>query len=613
MEYGVLAILGALAVASGSTQTILSCCGWILFLLLCRILLPRERQVFIIALAWGATLSMCGWLGPEVLLVTSLSSMVFLPGERIRSGSLPCRPLFLFGLGVLVSEVLIGLGLYGETSHMFSPRFLAQSYMRSDLIRSFFDVFGNSWQWLFRLGVFSLVVKCFQVKDDRLSGFCQGFWFGGLISSLYIVLQATGGGLNVLSNQSMLWDSLRRISGLASDPNAQGILLGLALWMGVLQKRGYEELSLRKRCFFWVQVVCVCMGGFLTGSRTFFLITGCLGATILTRKSIRSVSFFVFGLFLLVSTVTWMDYLWNIDSILRMSPWLPEGLSRIVKSGSLIRVAETFSSRMIFWKLALSVVRDHWFFGVGPDRFANYVALYGHSFPSLGAWIDNANNFYLGLLAEGGIFAALGFLMLVLGYRFDPSRAPWFGRSVLAMLGIILFFGPHTDFVEVLVPTGLLVGSVTSDRFMVPRMRASIAGVFLLLGILLPHFRELGMYGWEYEKPGQVRRWLGPYAFVHVPCKQTSSANQSNEARLFLRAQYVPSSGPLIVTISSGAESSQIKFFKGESHTATLSCPDGRRYISAKIAASTGWRPSKAWPGSTHDKRVLSVQQIVTY
>lgn len=613
MEYGVLVILGVLAVVSASTQTILCCCGWILFLLLCRVFVPRERQVFTLALAWGATLSMCGWLGPEVLLVTSLSSLVSLPGEKIRSGSLPCRPLFLFGLGVLVSEVLIGLGFSSETFHMFSPRFLMHSYMRADLIRSFFDVFGHSWQWIFRLGVFSLVVKCFQVKDDRLDGFCKGFWFGAVISSIYIVLQAIGGGLNVLSNQSMLWDSLRRISGLASDPNAQGVLFGLAVWIGVLQRREYEEFSLRRRCLFGVQVVCVCIGGFFTGSRTFFLITGCLGATILTRKSIRSVSLFVVGLVLFVLTVTWMDYFWNIDSILGVNPWLPEGLSRIVKSGSLIRVAETFSSRMIFWKLAVSMIRDHWFFGVGPDRFANYVALYGHSFPSLGAWIDNSNNFYLGILAEGGIIAALGFLLLISGYHFDPSRAPWFGRSVLAMLAIILFFGPHTDFVEVLVPTGFLVGCVTSERLMAKRMRASIAGVFLLLGIVIPHFRELGMYGWEYEKHGQVSRWLGPYAFVRLPCKQTSSTIQSNEARLFLRAQYVPSSGPLVVTISSGEEFSQMKFLKGESHTTTLSCPDGRRYINVKISTSTGWRPSKAWPGSTHDKRVLSIQQIVTY
>jgi hypothetical protein len=163
------------------------------------------------------------------------------------------------------------------------------------------------------------------------------------------------------------------------------------------------------------------------------------------------------------------------------------------------------------------------------------------------------------------------------------------------------------------VPTGFLVGCVTSERLMAKRMRASIAGVFLLLGIVIPHFRELGMYGWEYEKHGQVSRWLGPYAFVRLPCKQTSSTIQSNEARLFLRAQYVPSSGPLVVTISSGEEFSQMKFLKGESHTTTLSCPDGRRYINVKISTSTGWRPSKAWPGSTHDKRVLSIQQIVTY
>ncbi len=613
MEYGVLAILGALTVISAGTQVVLFCGGWILFLLLCRVFLPRERQVFTLALSWGALVGMCGWLGSEVLLVTSLSSIVFLSGTGPPSGSLPCRPLFLFGCGVLVSEVLIGLGLDSEVSHMFHPQVLMHSYMRSDLIRSFFDVFGHSWQWMFRLGVFSLVVKCFQVKDDRLAGFCKGFWSGAVISSIYIVFQATGGGLNVVSNQSMLWNSLRRFSGLASDPNAQGVVLGLALWINILHKRTHDAFSLGRSCFLGAQIVCVCMGGFLTGSRTFFLIVGCLGASLLTRKCIRSMASLALGLFLFLFIVTLIDYYLNIDSVLEIIPWLPEGLSRIAKSGSLMRVDETFSSRMIFWQLALSVIRDHWFFGVGADRFANFVALYGLAFPSLGAWTDNANNFYLGILAEGGVFAALGFLILISGYRLELSSASWFGRFVLAMLAIILFFGPHTDFVEVLVPTGFLLGCVTSERLMRQRTASSIAGVFLVLGLIIPHFRELGVYGWAYEKQGQVSRWLAPYAFVHVPCEQTSSAIKSNQARLFLRAQYVPSLGPLVITVSSGEESSKVEFFKVGTHATVLSCPDDRRYITAKVSTSTGWRPSKAWPGSTHDRRVLSVQQVFKY
>lgn len=80
----------------------------------------------------------------------------------------------------------------------------------------------------------------------------------------------------------------------------------------------------------------------------------------------------------------------------------------------------TFQARIEYWKIAIAIIKDHLFLGVGPDKLydvtANYMA--PNSLKIITATrMDNAHNWYLNLAANYGIIALL-FLILILGYCF---------------------------------------------------------------------------------------------------------------------------------------------------------------------------------------------------
>ena len=80
----------------------------------------------------------------------------------------------------------------------------------------------------------------------------------------------------------------------------------------------------------------------------------------------------------------------------------------------------TFQARIEYWKIAIAIIKDHLFLGVGPDKLydvtANYMA--PNSLKIITATrMDNAHNWYLNLAANYGIIALL-FLVLILAYCF---------------------------------------------------------------------------------------------------------------------------------------------------------------------------------------------------
>jgi hypothetical protein len=79
----------------------------------------------------------------------------------------------------------------------------------------------------------------------------------------------------------------------------------------------------------------------------------------------------------------------------------------------------TLRNRLDYWNAAIGMFKDHPFSGVGIDRFGEYYRQYAVQNQVVqGQITDNAHSVYLQLLATGGIFLFIPYLLLVLFVTF---------------------------------------------------------------------------------------------------------------------------------------------------------------------------------------------------
>lgn len=613
MQLGVLIFLGVISAISASFHEVLLALIWSAILLLVFVFSGAERRSFYIALGWGILLTTCSWIGWHGVSLISLLSIVALRLTAPSSSNGSARammPVFLFGCGTLLAEVVTGLGFLDTHRSFFGLGWELPHTMWRDSFHAFLDVWTSSWQWMFRITLFILSTNIFRSCRTCRLGFVKGIWLGASIAGAYTVTQWLHLHKVALPNQTALWSTLRRWSGLSSDPNAQGILFGLALWVGVYIERARGQVKDRIPQLTLISAGLIVSGGILTGSRTFFLIIGCMGVALLSRAPVRMLGLVVLSVCSISLSITALDYYDKLDPLLAEMGFLPEGLVRLISSGSIVRVGQTFSSRLIFTSLSIQVISDNWLFGVGPDRFINYVSLYGRSIPSLGAWIDNANNFYLGVFAECGFFGFIAMFCAVFLHRLASGNAGRTARFNLLMLAIILLIGPHTDFIEVLIVFAMLT-AVSTREINVPVLLHWFGCLgCLVMGFLGVQFREMGVYRWEHENSQVVTRWLSPYAKILVPCTRQHDNRLIGE--LVLQASYIPSTESIRTHISSSHIAAfSTSFSDTVPKRILVDCPAGFDSLLLSVASEPAWRPYRAWPKKTDDARVLSVKQVM--
>ena len=75
----------------------------------------------------------------------------------------------------------------------------------------------------------------------------------------------------------------------------------------------------------------------------------------------------------------------------------------------------TLRNRFDYWSAALAMFRDHPLFGVGTDRFGEYYREYALQNQIVqGQFTDNAHSVYMQLLATGGLFTFIPYILLVI-------------------------------------------------------------------------------------------------------------------------------------------------------------------------------------------------------
>jgi O-antigen ligase len=352
-------------------------------------------------------------------------------------------------------------------------------------------------------------------RRSHFIGFLRGLAWGSLLAAAVCLCQVVGFLPEIFDNRGAFWMMVKRYQGTLTDPNAFGMMAAIAapLLIGLGIRR--------RRLWYYLAAMAVMTMGLWSGSRSFFLMLG-LTAVLAGWAFRRTLSGgspgsrrMMFGAVLL-SGVVFVAAL--------KSNSLPVGVQRLFATVDSSLSGEMLSSRAIYTKLALNVWSETSpVFGAGLGMFyrlqnaaADAVGI------NLKGWADNANNFYLQLLAEGGLAAVAMFIAAVLMFIRARSIDTSLVAVLLFALLLVLITGPHTNFNEVLVVFSVLLGFFVTLKPMrqsffnrgsrwvaVLLMVVVVAGAFALsggssyggsYGLYAPEGRGADRFRWSYAR-----------------------------------------------------------------------------------------------------------------
>jgi len=621
-----IALLGTSAVISAVTyreQVALSIL--LSFLALARFGLSRSNYDRCGAATLGFLLPTIPWVGSQVLLAYGLWFFAARPavlGEPASAAKSAAKAAGVAGIlwlapfggylaGSVIGEVweLLGGGGFrvsSESGMLFSQVRIDGVMRGIDVARALFDVHAPSLAICTRVSLAALAVSFFTAVPEAAECFAKWLIRGVTVAAVYVIAQWLGLTPVILPNQTALWDALGRPSGLMSDPNACGVVLALSLWVALLTQDAKKFLS--SRVLSWILLVVV--AGVVSGSRTFLLSSTLLAAALVWRSGRREL---FWGVLLCavgaVGITTAIDASSGLIQQIASLDSVPAGLRRGVAALSLLRVEETVMSRSIFLQFAQAIGRGHWFFGVGADRFIDYVPVIGAKLNLVRGWSDNANNFYLGLAVELGIIGVVFFVISLLGRRTRSRSESSHAVACLVMMALIGCTGPHTDFIEVLLVVSLLVAITTEQRRSLGLAYLSCAWIAVVLGFMASTLREQGVYGWSNSSSG-ASRWLSNRAKVELTCE--TEAAFLGQSRLFIKPNYIPQTEPLKLSIIvAGQEPVNLSLSVNDPREIAFPCGEGRESIFALITTHPAWSPYRAWPRASNDRRILGIEQLL--
>lgn len=548
-----------------------------------------------IALGWGFSVPLTPLAGARAMESGSLILLLFIVwlsrGVRWFSWG---TPILLYLVGTTLYETY--MSVIGVHSFLSVVRLDEVSRVR-DALRSFFAVQCPSWRYLTHVVLLIGAVDVFSASRDFSLSWRKSFLYGAALSAVYAIVQWCGLTPFHLPNQTPFWTSIGRVSGLMTDPNALGVVMALSLL--ILTQRDVAE---GKPGRYSTGLTLLFLGaGVVSGSRTFWLGVGIVVVGLTYLRARRLLGLLFVGGLSAIAIMSALDIYTPFVSIVQESSALPQGVKRIVSAMSLARFEETMASRSVFLTLARAIIDRDPLFGVGANAFASYVPLASASIPSLKGWIDNSNNFYVGVVAELGLIGLFAGMMTALSRRRKAEGAVAGAAVALCAVGIMLLTGPHTDFVEVLLPIALLVGMTTTVRRTQSYLRAYTSVLFLVAGSIAGSHHDRGVYGWHADGD-RLHRWLSPDATVQVLCAE---AKAGEEQTVIVKPSYVPSREPLRLFIQSPSFSQEIQLSDASEREIPLRC--GRYHFSVTPA----WSPARAWPQNSNDRRLLGVEQII--
>ncbi|MBN8548902.1 MAG: O-antigen ligase family protein [Deltaproteobacteria bacterium] len=437
-------------------------------------------------------------------------------------------------------------------------------------------------------------------RERFLSGLELGLAGSAVLTTALIAFPGSW----IAPNQSDFWTSLSRVSGTFSDPNAFGIFIVLVL--PLLAWRAQQSQGIRRACLLALSAVWVILGAF-SGSRSFFLGLGIYLVLLALRAGKRTtlVMLFAAGFGVLVLNVAAGLAPQEFNTLVAQAP---EGARRVLRALLIAHSAETFFSRFAFWSIGWRMWLDNIFFGLGFEHFRLHVPEYSRSLGfAIGAWTDNSNNFYLGLLAETGLLGALAFLMTLSALHWKESPPNRFAKSALLALAVLLLFGPHIAFTEVAILCALLLALGCDFQPRSWSRSTYVLAAFLVAAILYrSSMLPRGFYAWEQEG-AHAQRWTARQANDVLSC------NSSGKATLSVRA-LTPNleTSPVHLHLRAGEINREVELRDFAWQEIQLECPafetqsSQRLELRYQLEVDRVWVPARVAGGA--DARILGVQ-----
>lgn len=415
---------------------------------------------------------------------------------------------------------------------------------------------------------------------ERGLTFTRGLLVGGVLAAVSALAEWCVPEVFALVRPSHpYWKGIGRMTGFATDPNALGIVLGSLIPLAVFT--GF-------RCS-WIVVVVLFLGGFYSGSRSFFILPGVTLAYLAfpRRRGWGLCIRLGLGVLLLVCFLTLGAH---------VLPRLPVGLVRLRESFDVTRIAQTFESRTLFTRLCVEAFKLSPLFGVGLGRFEEYVVPLAYSLRlGTGVWRDSALSTYLEILCELGLLGVLVFLGVLLSLRRAEGSRPVYRALGVAFL-IALLVIPSTNFAEGVAVAGLLLAQTV-----VPRWRANywIIGAALAISAAIPfHYMPRAVYGfypWETHERGFIR-WTAVESRGAFGCRDEVVLTLLNGSPITQDVEVRTEHGSTLHTIA-----------KNQIFSVKLPCHNDQATFLLNV--SPGFTPAKY--GFIGDNRLLGVRQLV--
>jgi hypothetical protein len=429
--------------------------------------------------------------------------------------------LFCDGLGIEGSRVLLSWGGVSKIYDWFVSH----------------NINGFGWFNSFRnLLILLLCFGLISVYREHKENFFRALWLGAFVASVSLVLDNYGIISGLLPKANSHWEVINRVSGLFADPNSAGIFLGLMVPFVIpaLFSRDFTKIAV---------ALTILTAGLMSGSRSFILALGLSVLLYIPRPNIRKI---IIGFGILFVLLTSISARFFEESYIEAASYLPRSLERAALTLVKSEGNDSFESRTIFGKMAYAMFIDHPVTGVGPngfrDNFRDYEKKIGID---LEGWEDNANNFYLGLTSELGIIGLIALILSLSSLKINNHAKREEIHSV-SVLGILLILGPHFDFVEVAIESGLLLGTVFTlrDSQAWPLRRFRILSIALMATVLtLGSFANLGVYKSASTAPNA--RWTSVRAHPTLECI-------NSQALIQFEAHHASASTPVTVKLKAG-------------------------------------------------------------
>jgi len=410
------------------------------------------------------------------------------------------KPVFIFMLFITVSFVFVYLRIHDYFSlynHAFRDYFLNVDLKTTDnalwlAIYQYLNYFSG---FLILYLVYSLELKkSFLIKLFYTFFASSSLVFVGALYQVFVnpffMGQATG-----IGTQSWIGENTfaNRYGSTLVDPNSLGIysimmllvFIGFAIYLTQKKDRVFAIIAAAE-CFVLL---------FLSGSRTgllgiiiillfyFFILIRQIVIKVLARhshktsgnKKIFSITAGFLVIFLFVLLLLVIVLILKVDESI-----LPVTLKRIkVDLGAVISgnftaaLKDLLGGRLALWKAAGFIIRDYPVSGAGIGMVTVELPNYGFLYSIAELPRDLADNYYLQVASELGMFALAANLwifgvvlksgkILIRGLLKEKNYR-WFFLNLYLVLPVMLFmfiFGPHTYFIEIMFLLFLIIGIV---------------------------------------------------------------------------------------------------------------------------------------------------------